>query len=180
MKKAGENGAGDTYVTIFCAAVTDSWKDLEKGIVAGSVVARVDVIETKGMDNRMVMVKADEMEKQLNATGRVALYGIYFDFNKATLKPESDPTLQEVQTLLKSDPSLKLLVVGHTDNVGGFDANRDLSNRRAASVVEALGSRYGISSQRLFPFGCSFACPAAPNTTDDGRAKNRRVELVRW
>ncbi len=180
LKKTGENGAGDVYVTIFAGAVTDSWKDPEKGIAAGTVVARVDVIETKAMQSRMVEVKAEEMEKQINATGRVALYGIYFDFNKATLKPESDAALQEVQKLLKADPTLKLLVVGHTDNVGEFELNRDLSNRRAASVVEALSSRYGIASSRLFPFGCSFASPAAPNTTDEGRGKNRRVELVRW
>jgi len=180
LKKTGEGGAGDVYVTIYAGAITDSWKDPEKGILAGTVVARVDVIETKAMQNRMVEVKAEEMEKQINTTGRVALYGIYFDFNKATLKPESDAALEEVQKLLKADPSLKLLVVGHTDNVGEFELNRDLSNRRAASVVEALSSRYGIASQRLFPFGCSFASPAAPNTTDEGRGKNRRVELVRW
>ncbi|WP_176159384.1 OmpA family protein [Prosthecobacter debontii] len=180
MKKTGEGGAGDIYVTIFTAAVTDSWKDPEKGILAGTVVARVDVIETKAMENRMVMVKADEMEKQITTTGRVALYGIYFDTNKATLKPESDTALAEVQKLMSSDPEIKLLVVGHTDNVGEFEFNRDLSNRRAAAVVEALISRYGISTQRLFPFGCSFASPAAPNANEDGRAKNRRVELVKW
>lgn len=180
LKKLGEGGAGDVYVTIFAAAVTDSWKDPEKGILAGTVVARVDVIETKAMQNRMVVVKADEMEKQITTTGRVALYGIYFDTNKATLKPESDTTLAEVQKLMTADPAIKLLVVGHTDNVGEFEFNRDLSNRRAASVVEALASRYGISSQRLFPFGCSFASPAAPNASEDGRTKNRRVELVKW
>lgn len=180
LKKAGEGGAGDVYVTVFAGAVSDSWKDAAKGLTTGTVVARVDVIETKAMQNRMVMVKADEMEKQISTTGRVALYGIYFDTNKATLKAESDTTLQEVQKLLQADPSLKLLVVGHTDNVGEFEFNRDLSNRRAASVVEALTSRFGINKQRLFPFGSSFASPAAPNSTEDGRAKNRRVELVRW
>lgn len=180
MKKAGEGGAGDVYVTVFVAAVTDSWKDPEKGILAGTVVARVDVIETKAMQNRMVLVKADEMESQITSTGRVALYGIYFDTNKATLKPESDTTLAEVQKLMSADPAIKLLVVGHTDNVGEFEFNRDLSNRRAAAVVEALVSRYGVSAQRLFPFGCSFASPAASNANEDGRTKNRRVELVKW
>lgn len=180
LKKTGEGGAGDVYVTIFAAAVTDSWKDPEKGILGGTVVARVDVIETKALENRMVMVKADEMEKQITTTGRVALYGIYFDTNKATLKLESDTTLAEVQKLMTQDATIKLLIVGHTDNVGEFEFNRDLSNRRAAAVVEALTSRYGISSQRLFPFGCSFASPAAPNASEDGRSKNRRVELVKW
>lgn len=180
LKKTGEGGAGDIYVTIYVAAVTDSWKDPEKGLTKGTPVARVDVIETKGMQNRMVEVKADEMEKQIAATGRVALYGVYFDTNEATLKSESDTTLAEVQKLMTSDPGIKILVVGHTDNMGEFEFNRDLSNRRAAAVVAALTSRYGISTQRLFPFGCSFASPAAPNGNEEGRAKNRRVELVKW
>lgn len=180
LKKPGEGGAGDLYVTIFVAAVTDSWKDPEKGLTKGTPIARVDVIETKGMKNRMVEVKADEMEKQITTTGRVALYGVYFDTNEATLKAESDATLAEVQKLMTSDPEIKILVVGHTDNIGEFEFNRDLSNRRAAAVVEALTSRYGISTQRLFPFGCSFASPTAPNGTEEGRAKNRRVELVKW
>ncbi|MDB6138462.1 MAG: outer membrane protein OmpA, partial [Verrucomicrobiaceae bacterium] len=129
LKKAGENGAGDVYVTVYVGAVTASWKDPEKGIDPGTAVARVDVIETKAMQNRMVTVKAADMEQQINTTGRVALYGIYFDFNKATLKAESDATLQEVQKLLKNDPKLKLLVVGHTDNVGEFEFNSELSNK---------------------------------------------------
>ncbi len=180
FKKAGENGAGDVYITIFCGEINEVWKDLRKGVTPGTVIARVDVIETKGMDNRMVLVKAAEMENQINTTGRVALYGIYFDFGKATLKPESDETLGQIQKLLQEDAELKLLVVGHTDNVGEFELNRDLSMRRANAVVEALSSRFGISAQRLFAFGCSFASPAASNAAEDGRAKNRRVELVRW
>jgi outer membrane protein OmpA-like peptidoglycan-associated protein len=120
------------------------------------------------------------METQISSTGRVALYGILFDFNKDTVKPESDPTLDQISTLLKSEPSLKLLVVGHTDNVGEFEFNRDLSTRRANAIVQALVSRFGVEKSRLFPFGCSFASPAAPNTNEEGRTKNRRVELVRW
>ena len=180
LKKPAADGAGDVYVTIFCGATTGSWKDPQKGIAEGTVLARVDVVETKAMDSRMVVVKADEMQQQIDKAGRVALYGILFDFNKTELKPESDATLQEIGKLLTSDASLKLLVVGHTDNAGDFEFNRDLSNRRAAAVVDALVKRYKVSKDRLFPFGCSFASPAAPNTTDDGRAKNRRVELVKW
>jgi len=179
LKKAGENGAGDIYVTIFCCAVTDSWKAPEKGILPDTVLARVDMIETKALQSRMVEVKAEEMEKLINSTGRVALYGIYFDFNKDTLTKNSDTALLEIQKLMQADTKLKVLVVGHTDNVGDFELNRDLSNRRAAAVVKALVERYGLAKDRLLAFGCSSASPAAPNSNDEGRAKNRRVELVR-
>ena len=180
LKKSGAEGAGDVYVTIFCGAVTGSWKAPEKGIETGTVLARVDVLEEKQRADRMVLVKAPEMETQIASTGRVVLYGILFDFNKDTVKPESDPTLAQISTLLKNEPSLKLLVVGHTDNVGEFEFNRELSTRRANAIVQALVFRFGVEKSRLFPFGCSFASPAAPNTTEDGRSKNRRVELVRW
>ncbi|MCP5536398.1 MAG: OmpA family protein [Akkermansiaceae bacterium] len=180
MKKPATGDSGDIYVSIFCGAVTKSWKEPKLGIAQGTVIARVDVLETKAIANRMVTVKADEMQQQINAAGRVALYGILFDFNKTDIKPESDVTLQEISKLLAADPALKLLVVGHTDNAGSFELNRDLSKRRAASVVEALAVRFNVSKQRLFPFGCSFASPVAPNTSEEGRAKNRRVELVKW
>jgi outer membrane protein OmpA-like peptidoglycan-associated protein len=178
MKKAAEGVAGDVYVTIYCAAMTASWKDPAKGIDTGTVIARVDVIETKGMDNRMVTVKADEMDKALSTAGRVALYGITFDTNKADVRPESEPTLVEMAKLAKSKPGMRLLVVGHTDNVGGYDSNKSLSERRAAAVVAALTGKHGVDAKALVPVGVSFAAPVAPNTTDDGRAKNRRVELV--
>ena len=180
LKKAAADGTGDVYVTIFCGAVTGSWKDPKMGIAEGTVLARVDVLETKAMDSRMVLVKSDEMQQQLDKTGRIALYGILFDFNKTDIKAESDATMDEIGKLLAADNTLKLLVVGHTDNAGAFEFNRDLSNRRAAAVVEALAARFRVSKERLFPFGCSFSCPAASNSTEDGRAKNRRVELVKW
>ncbi len=90
----------------------------------------------------MVTVDAGEMARGHHATGRVALYGIYFDFNKADVKPESDTTLAEIAKLLKTSPAMSLLVVGHTDNVGSFDFNLDLSQRRAAAVVDALTGRF--------------------------------------
>ena len=180
LKKPATAETGDVYVTIFCGAVTGSWKDPQKGIAEGTVLARIDVLETKALNNRMVVVKADEMQQQIDKSGRVALYGILFDFNKTDLKPESDATLKEIGSLLEADASLKLLVAGHTDNAGDFDFNRDLSSRRAAAVVEALVKRFHVSAGRLLPFGCSFASPAASNSTEDGRAKNRRVELVKW
>jgi OmpA-OmpF porin, OOP family len=141
-------------------------------------IAAVHIVEAKARETKMVTVNATEMAAAISSTGHVALYGIYFDFNKADLKPESDPTLEQIGKLLKSSPTLKVLIVGHTDNVGSFAFNMDLSQRRAAAVVAALTTRYGISKDRLAPVGVSFASPVAPNTTEEGRAKNRRVELV--
>jgi OOP family OmpA-OmpF porin len=94
------------------------------------------------------------------------------------VKPESDPTLEQMTKLLKSSTALKLLVVGHTDNVGSFTSNVELSQRRAAAVVQVLVARFGIAQNRLTPVGVSYASPVASNKTDERRARNRRGELV--
>ena len=109
----------------------------------GRTIAVVDILEAKDREKKMVTVDAGQMAKAIESSGRVALYGIYFDFNKADLKPESDATLQEMATLLKQAATRNLLIVGHTDNVGTFAFNMDLSKRRAAAVVAALTTRFG-------------------------------------
>lgn len=144
----------------------------------GTTFVSVDLVETKAREQRMVTVKSTEMADAIQGYGKVALYGIYFDVDKATLKSESDSTLEQIGKLLKEKPSLKLLVVGHTDNAGNYAANMDLSQRRAAAVVTALTGRYGVKQDRLTAVGVSFAAPVASNKSEDGRAKNRRVELV--
>ena len=138
----------------------------------------LDVLELKAMEQKMVTVKAEEMAQSISTTGRVALYGLYFDSGKADVKPESKDTLDQIARLLAATPALKLLVVGHTDNVGEFASNMDLSRRRADAVIAALASQYKADRKRLTPVGVSFASPVAPNTSEDGKAKNRRVELV--
>lgn len=145
----------------------------------GDPIIQLDVIQTKKMEEKMVTVSSSEMAKSIANVGKIALYGIYFDFNKADLKAESEPTLVEISKLLSENPAMKLLVVGHTDSVGGFESNRELSQRRAASVVSALSGRFSISADRLTSFGASYAAPVSSNETEEGRAKNRRVELVR-
>jgi outer membrane protein OmpA-like peptidoglycan-associated protein len=102
----------------------------------GHAIVLLDVIETVPMETRMVTVDAATMSKDVATTGHVALYGVYFDTDKTDLKPESAPTIQEISTLLKQEPKLTLYVVGHTDNVGGYEYNMDLSARRAAAVVK--------------------------------------------
>lgn len=138
----------------------------------------IDIIEVTNMQDDLITINADEMLDGIRADGKIALYGIYFDIDKADVKPESAPTLQEIANLLKKDPILNLYVVGHTDMTGSFDHNRDLSKRRAASVVKELTTRYGISSNRLSPDGVGPLAPVASNETEDGRKLNRRVELV--
>jgi len=138
-----------------------------------------DVIEPTRMETGRVTVDAAAMGKALTDVGRVALYEIYFDTGNATVKPESDAALGEIAALLKADPQLRLFVVGHTDSVGSFQSNLDLSKRRAAAVVAALTTVYGIAATRLQPEGVGMLAPLASNESEGGRARNRRVELVR-
>ena len=166
---------GDMYASILVA------KDTNPGVprTYNRIVVLLEVMETAALDTGLVTVNADAMAKEIDATGHIALYGIHFDTNRAELKPESDAALQEIAKLLKQDAALRLLVVGHTDNVGGYDANMTLSERRAAAVFQALTSKHGIAPARLRAAGVGMAAPVATNETEDGRAKNRRVELVR-
>ncbi len=143
----------------------------------GAYIA-LDIIETQSMAQKMVTVTADQMSKSLTATGKVSLYGIYFDTNKWEIKPASRPALQEIAKLVKEHPALKLHVVGHTDNVGGYEFNMGLSKRRADAVVALLVKEYGVPATRLTANGLAYLAPIAPNTSDAGREKNRRVELV--
>jgi outer membrane protein OmpA-like peptidoglycan-associated protein len=119
------------------------------------------------------------VEKQLTEQKRAVTYGIYFDFNKDTLKPESEPVLKEIVQAMSDNPDWKLTVEGHTDNIGGDTYNLDLSKRRAAAVKEALVTRYHISADRLANDGYGASRPVETNDTLEGRARNRRVELTR-
>jgi outer membrane protein OmpA-like peptidoglycan-associated protein len=95
------------------------------------------------------------------------------------IKPESDAAISEIAKLLENDDALKVYIVGHTDNVGSFDSNMKLSMSRAEAVAKALTGKYGIAAARLKPHGVASLSPVASNDTEDGKAKNRRVELVK-
>jgi OOP family OmpA-OmpF porin len=142
-------------------------------------VTLLELVESEAMETGMVTVDAEAMGKGIDATGHIALYGIYFDTGSDRIRPESGPTLDEVARLLVVRPSLSLLVVGHTDAQGGYDYNLDLSERRAEAVVRALVDDRGIAAGRLRAAGVGFLAPVATNDTDAGRAKNRRVVLVK-
>jgi OOP family OmpA-OmpF porin len=126
-----------------------------------------------------VVANAAALSTGISGTGHVVVNGILFDTAKADIKPESKPALDEVAKMLKENASLKVYVVGHTDNVGALAGNLDLSKRRAAAVVQELTSKYGIAAARLSPFGAGPYAPIASNDKEDGRALNRRVELVK-
>ena len=148
-----------------------------KGDPIGSVEYLLDVIEIAALDTERVVMSVDSLETALDKGGRVALYEIQFDTGEATLKPESDEALHIVEQLLSSRPEWSVYVVGHTDDTGDRDFNLALSDRRAASVVEALVSR-GLPTERLIPFGAGPYSPVAGNRDEADRALNRRVELV--
>lgn len=106
------------------------------------------------------------------------IYGILFDFDKADIKPESKPALDVIATLLKTQASLSIFVVGHTDGKGTLDHNMKLSQARAKAVVAALTGQYGIAAAHLDAHGVGPLAPVATNATEEGRKQNRRVELV--
>ena len=139
---------------------------------------RVHVIELGAMQTGMVKVTADQMSKDLAATGKVVLYSILFDTGKADIRPESDATIAEIAKFLAANASVKIYVVGHTDNVGTYDANADLSKRRAEAVVKVLTTKHGLAAARLRGVGVASVAPVATNRTAQGRQMNRRVELV--
>ena len=136
------------------------------------------VVEAKEMDSGLVTASAAQLAEGIDRDGHIAVYAIYFDSGKATLKPESKPALDEIARLLQTRASLKLLVVGHTDSTGSMDLNMKLSADRAASVVTALAGTYKIAANRLSAHGVGPLAPVATNRTEDGKAKNRRVDLV--
>jgi outer membrane protein OmpA-like peptidoglycan-associated protein len=139
---------------------------------------RLTIVEKETMKQEVV-ANAEAMGNDINTTGHVSVYGIYFDTGKSEIKPESDAAISEIAKLLKNNGSLNIYVVGHTDNVGSLDSNMKLSKDRADAGVKALSGKHGIAAARLKPHGVASLAPVASNDTEEGRAKNRRVELVK-
>jgi outer membrane protein OmpA-like peptidoglycan-associated protein len=119
------------------------------------------------------------LEQALATAGKVDIYSIYFSFNSDVIREESEPTLREIADILRRHPDWRLAVNGHTDGIGGDQANVALSQRRSTSVKDALAKRYGVAPTRLTTAGFGKAQPKDTNETLDGRARNRRVELMR-
>ncbi|MGI6656516.1 MAG: DUF4892 domain-containing protein [Desulfobulbus sp.] len=165
----------EAYFSIFVAQETFThFKE-----TASRVLVLLDVIEPEAMEEKMVVVPAEKMAEELNAKGSFSLYGIYFDTDSSVIKPESRESLVEIEKLLRQNPKIKLYIVGHTDNVGGFDYNLSLSRKRAQAVADALVQHHGVDATRLGAHGVGMLAPKASNETDEGRGFNRRVELVK-
>ena len=158
------DGGRETYASVVVS-------ENNKEIYAQLIVAELGAIENK-------MVDAAAMAKGLGETGHIALYGIYFDTDKAVIKPESRPTLEQIAKLLAGQPQLNVFIVGHTDSQGTFDYNLDLSRRRAEAIAAELVKSYGIAQPRLRTAGVGLLAPIGSNASEAGRALNRRVELV--
>jgi OmpA-OmpF porin, OOP family len=152
-------------------------KETWVAVLAWPTLFRLTIVEKEAMKQE-VKANAEAMGNDISATGHVSIYGIYFDTGKADIKPESDAAITEIVKLLKNNSALKIYVVGHTDNVGSFDNNMKLSTSRGLAVKKVLVSNHGIAASRLEAYGVSSLCPMASNKTEEGKAKNRRVELV--
>lgn len=161
-KKSG--AAGETYAAVLTSANNNE------------VYVQLVIAVVGAMDNKMVDAAA--MAKGLGEKGHIAIYGIHFDTDKATIKPESGPTLAEMAKLLSGQPNLKVFIVGHTDSQGSYEHNMTLSRLRAEAVASALATSHRIARNRLYTAGIGYLAPVGSNATDDGRALNRRVELV--
>jgi outer membrane protein OmpA-like peptidoglycan-associated protein len=171
LAAAKRSDGATTYIAIYVVAPTTNSN--------GGVY--LEVVEPEQMETGKVAANltAAQMATAISGDGRVALYGLNFDADKADIRADSKPALDEIAKLLQHDPTLKVYVVGHTDNQGLYPHNLDLSQRRAESIVKQLVTAYHIDPARLVPKGVASMAPVATNDTDSGRARNRRVELVK-
>jgi outer membrane protein OmpA-like peptidoglycan-associated protein len=170
-KKASPSGV--VHVQIGLVGGSDNNKSIQ-----GRVQQFMQIVESAQVETGKVLVDAKAIGNALRSEGKIALYGLQFDTNKASIKPESESTLGEMAKILKSDSALKVYIVGHTDNQGSVDINLPLSQKRAEAVVDALSKKYGIAANRLQARGVADFSPVASNGAEEGRAKNRRVEMV--
>ncbi|HEY0590062.1 MAG TPA: OmpA family protein [Pseudoduganella sp.] len=159
---------GNTYVMVALSEYTDFQR----------VRQFVQIVEPTVMEGGKVNVDTRAIQEGLQRDGKVALYGVTFDTNKAVIREQSSEQLEQMAKALQAQPKMKVFIVGHTDDQGEFEANMTLSQKRAQAVADALASKYGIAANRMLPRGVANMAPVASNASDEGRAKNRRVELV--
>jgi len=173
LKQAGMKIVYEDSPATITANKGDTWYWLQN---SGSYYYQT-LLTVKSMQQE-VMADASSIADELSKSGHIALYGIHFETAKATILPDSETVLAEVAKMLQQNRDVKVSIEGHTDNVGSAAANQTLSEKRAQAVVAWLSS-HGIEGSRLQAKGWGASKPVDDNATEDGRAKNRRVELVK-
>lgn len=179
-----ESDTASYTVSVYSASAAhksenDKNTSLKEGLSVGQTFLHIDIIESSSFKSDLEVVEASKIQQSISEKGHIALYGLLFDTGKDRLKEESKPALTEIAKALTTDKNLNVYVVGHTDNVGSLPSNQQLSERRAASIVNSLVNEFGIAPSRLIPIGVGLAAPISTNDTEEGRSLNRRVELVK-
>ncbi len=136
----------------------------------------LDVVEIELPETGLVSV--DDISGDITKTGHIAIYDIHFEVGKSSIMPESQESLKTIADYLNANKDKKFFIVGHTDNTGVFESNMTLSAERAESVMNELITKYNVDTSQLDAFGVSSLSPVSSNSTEEGRAKNRRVEIV--
>jgi len=157
--------------------VEKNGKDIWVAISTSDTWYYLTIVERSGVEQEIV-ADPKAMANDISTTGHVTVYGIYFDVNSFTIKPESAPTLKAISEMLKMKSKINLYVIGHTDITGDLEHNMELSENRAKAVVDVLVKDYGISAKRLTGKGVGPLCPVSTNKSEEGKQLNRRVELV--
>ena len=168
----GKLSTTDKDIYIIVAAGPGAWAASEHNRTFYELVT----LEAEPME--MGMVTSADIGKGLSTLGRIAIYNIYFDTGKSEVKPESADALKAIAEYLNANKAQKVLIVGHTDNTGDFDMNISLSKDRADAVMKKLIAEYAVAENQLKPYGAGPIAPVASNSTEEGRAQNRRVEIV--
>ncbi len=163
-------GAKDAYVIIVAGRGEAAARQQDRTFY------ELITIEVEPME--LGKVTMDALQQGLAAQGRVAIYNIYFDTGESTLKPESFDALDTIAEFLSQNSTKLFLVVGHTDNVGSYEMNLELSDARAMAIVDMLINEYEIEAEQVTLVGIGPAAPLSSNSTEEGRARNRRVEIV--
>lgn len=169
-----EAKTGMYFVSVYAAEVPET----NRRFTGGETIVVFQAIKTEAFESDLEVVVADEIGSEIINSGFVTLTGLFFETDEDVLQAESKPALDEIARFLTSSPDIDVYIVGHTDNVGDVTYNQDLSRRRALSIATSLTNEYGIDVSRMVPLGAGLAAPVATNRTEDGRALNRRVELV--
>lgn len=163
-----QNPEGNTYIAQYGERHSDEL-----------ILYHTDILEEKAAETGKVSADADFIKKEMEERGSATIYGINFEYNSSSLQDQSKPVIAEIAKYLQLNPGISLYVVGHTDMDGTLDYNLKLSKDRAKAVVDELTGNHGIESSRLTGEGVGFLSPKASNITDEGKALNRRTEIVR-